>query len=275
MTKRPPVFFTIAAIRHEPIIALKNHIPDLQDALRKKGYSGQFLESETTARAETLQINDAATPVSFHAERMYQVFTPDRMQAFTFNDNGVFAYHTTDYISREALFAQFRVGLEVLHEAVKLQQLTRVGIRMLDLIRPSDIPGRAIEDYLSPGLFGFRTLSETKAWTPTTTLLLQQFFDDDAEVTARFDLLPEGFGISTELYPTIRGHALKPHLTDQPGKAHGILDIDSGTKQSANTAASFQVDHVMRALGQHKDRISALFRAAVTPVALGDWGLSK
>ena len=99
--------------------------------------------------------------------------------------------------------------------------------------------------------------------------------DRDAEVMARFDYLPDGFGINAELFPTIRGHALKPHLTNQPGKPHGILDIDSGTRQTPGAvAASFNVDAVMTALGHHKDRISAMFRAAVTSVALDDWGLS-
>jgi uncharacterized protein (TIGR04255 family) len=274
MTKRPPVFFTVAAIRHEPIAALSEYIPRLQDALRKKGYSGQFLKFGQEVRTEGFQLSDGETPATSHAQRMYQVFTPDRLQAFTFNDNGVFAYHTSDYISREATFAQFRMGLEVLDEAVKVQQLTRVGIRMLDLIRPSDVPGRTLRDYLAPSLLGFSTLSVTRAWTPATSLLEQRFIDGDSEVMARFDYLPDGFGINVELFPTIRGHALKPHLTSQPGTPHGILDIDSGTRQApGEVAASFNVDAVMTALGHHKDRISAMFRAAVTSAALDDWGL--
>jgi uncharacterized protein (TIGR04255 family) len=147
---------------------------------------------------------------------------------------------------------------------------------MLDLIRPSDVPDRDFLDYLAPSLMGFRTLPVTETWTPATSSLEQRFIDGDAEVMARFDYLPEGFGINAELLPTIRGHALKPHLTNQPRKPHGILDIDSGNRQiSGADAAPFNVDAVMTALGHHKDRISAIFRAAVTPMALDDWGLSR
>jgi uncharacterized protein (TIGR04255 family) len=107
MSKQPPVFFTVAAIRHEPIAALSDYMPSLQDALRKKGYSGEFFSQEV--RTEGFQVNDVEKPATSHAQRMYQVFTPDRLQAFTFNDKGVFAYHTSDYISRDAMFEQFRI----------------------------------------------------------------------------------------------------------------------------------------------------------------------
>lgn len=270
--KHPPVFFTIAAIRHEPLAALVTYMPAIQDDLRKRGYSGPF-ESSTISVQQVGDVSFSPPARPTIEQKKFTVFTPDRASAFTFNDEGIFAYHTTTYSTREALFAQFKMGLEVLHAHVQLQTVTRVGIRMLDLVRPSD-SGHTMNDYLHPSLLGFRSISCTEEWVPGVSTMEHHFVDGDAEVVAKFDCLPDGFGIHADLFATVKGHVLPAHVTDYPGVFHGILDIDSGTRTHQELERRpFHQETVMAELGSHKDRISQMFRSAVTSLALSEWGL--
>ncbi|MEO6969030.1 MAG: TIGR04255 family protein [Rhodanobacteraceae bacterium] len=269
--KRPPVFLTIAAVTHEPLKALGGYIPQIQDSLRKLGYSGQLQESTLSHLENPLLVALPAGMKPAAVENTYSVFTADTRSAFTFNDQGIFAYHTTAYTTRAALFKQVRMGLEIFHQHVQLQTLRRVGARMLDLIRPSD-SGHTVASYVAPSFRGFEAISATEGWATGLSTFEQRFSDGDAEVIAKFDCLPDGFGLRADIMSTMQGHALPPHLTSVPGVLHAILDIDSGTRASIEPRA-FSIDAVMDELGGHKDRISRLFRASVTPLALSEWGL--
>jgi uncharacterized protein (TIGR04255 family) len=265
-TKRPPVFFTVAALRHEPLLAIGEFFPKIQDDLRRQGYSGPV-------DVDTLAVQpEGRTAQVFHS---YTVFTPERTAAFTFNEQGVFSYHTSAYTTREDLFSAFRLGLEILHRHLDLKLELRVGVRMLDLIRPSDSQ-HTLADFVKPQLLGFSGLGCSGTWKTGLATLEQHFFDGEAEVTARLACLPDGFGLDAELFPTVKGHALPPHLTSVTGVLHGILDIDSGTRMSETSAGKpFDMEEVMAKLTNHKDRIRNVFRDAVSETALKAWGLSS
>lgn len=272
-SKRPPVFFTIAAIRHEPLKALADYIPKIQDALRKRGYTGQLQESKVAAVSSNgplLWPDPLSKPTV--TERRYTLFNSSRNSAFTFNDSGIFAYHTSAYTTRAALFEQVKLGLEVLDAQVQLQSITHVGVRMLDLIRPSDF-GLTVKDFVKESLCGFSGISETNGWKQNISTLEQRFIHEDAEIVARLDWLPNGFGIRGDLMADINGHKLPEHLTNSPGVPHAILDIDSGTRSDAEPK-DFTVAEVMDELVGHKNRISMLFNASITDAALESWGLA-
>ncbi len=270
--KRPPVFFTIAAIKHEPMAALAAYMPAIQDDLRKRGYAGPFVTS--TISIEPIGDDAIASPTpSPPAQKTFTLFSQDRTSAFTFNDQGIFAHHTTKYAARKVLFEQFRMGLELFHRHVELQTVLRVGVRMLDLIRPAD-SSHVMSDYVHSSLLGFQSIDCAKAWTPGMSTMDFRFVDGDAEVIAKFDCLPDGFGIQSDLFATLKGHALPTHVTGHPGLMHGILDIDAATRSlPSDVSRPFDIETIMVELGTHKDRISKLFRAAVTPLALSEWGL--
>src|SRR6185312_2920980 len=147
--------------------------PKVHDELRKKGYAGN------------VEVEDSSIQLHFGPEvpqtetrnRTWTVFTPDRQHAYSFNDGGIFSFHTSDYTTRTDL---------------------SVGVRMLELVRPSDT-GQHFADYLQPSLMGFLGLPHIDGeWSHQTTSLHQRFADGDAEVAARFDCLPTNFGIQFE-----------------------------------------------------------------------------
>ena len=274
--KRAPVFFTIAALQHEPLANLSLYAPLIQDDLRKRGFAGPY--TIKTVSADTTGMPQGAVADALKnavAQQSYTISTIDRTSAFTFNSSGVFSFHTTDYVDRATLFENFKLGLEVLHRHAQLQSIIRVGMRMLDLIRPA-VGSESLEDYVKPGLLGFRSVFEPNDWTAGLSTLEHHFLDENAEVIAKFDCLPDGFGINADLFDAISLHALPKHLTDSSRQLHAILDIDSGTRQlTSELKRKFEIEVVMTELKQHKDRISKLFKAAVTPHALSRWGLSQ
>lgn len=262
--KHPPVFFTIAAVRHEPILALGGFIPEIQDKLRRKGFSGP---------TDTADITTNIRDQSRGEFKSFTIFNPERTEACTFNEEGIYAFHTSAYESRSALFASFRTGLEILHSVVTLKTVNRVGARMLDLIRPSDY-GKQMADFVDPHLLGFNGLGCTKDWSRGPSSLDEKFFDGDAEVLAKFACIPDGFGIHADLFSVISRHLLLEFVTNSPGEVHGILDIDSGTQMSrTNTGREYDVERIMAELEDHKNRISRVFRATVKPEALAAWGV--
>lgn len=262
-TANPPVFFSIAAVRHEPLLALGKFIPQIQDALRRQGFSGPVLQEEHVEE-------------NVRRQNIYTIFTPDRTAAFTFNDEGIFSYHTSAYTTRSEMFSAFRMGLTILHEQLELKNLIRVGIRMLDLIRPSDTDSD-LHRYVNQSLLGFSGIGCSKHWTSGLGTIEQHLYDEDAEVIARMAVLPDSFGIHSDLISAVKGHSLPPTLSSKPGEMHCILDIDSGTRIEPDSngvnSRQFDIESVMTELTTHKDRVSKLFRNAVTPWALKNWGL--
>lgn len=268
--KKAPVFFTIAALRHGPIPAFGDtYWPRLHDELRKKGYSGNIQMDDASIQ---LHNNPGGVLQPEVKERSWTVFTPGREHAYSFSDSGIFSFHTSQYTTRQDLFAQFRAGLEVLHKHVELQTYTSVGVRMLDLVRPSDTE-QEFSDYIQPSLLGFTALDHVRDWKYEATSLHQRYIDGDAEVVARFDCLPKSFGIQLELFQAVQGHALPEFLTSAHGRPHGILDIDSHT--NGQQPKAFDVDAVMVSLAEHKNRISDTFYASTTPTAHAIWGLKS
>jgi len=265
MTKHPPVFFAIVGVRHEPLLALKETFPRIQDALRRNGFSGSVFRE--TADISTV---DEGTNQILNT---FAVFNAQSTRGFTFNDQGTFSYHTTEYTNREDLFSAFALGLGILDRELSLQTLIRVGVRMVDLIRPSDW-GLTLEQMVDPRLLGFRGLPCAGAMKPGMATMEQRFVSDDAELITKFDCLPDGFGIQADLYPVLRNHTLPATVTSTTGVLHGLLDIDSGTRSGKEVAPrKFSQDAILDELVGHNDRISEAFRAAVTPLALKTWGL--
>lgn len=268
--KKAPVFFTIAALRHGPVPAFGNtYWPQVHDELRKKGFSGNIEIDDTSIQFQPTQDGTLQPETK---NRTWTVFTPERHHAYSFNDSGIFSFHTSQYTTRQALFTAFQTGLEVLHKHVELQSYLAVGVRMLDLVRPSDTD-QEFSDYLQPSLMGFLALKHAQEWRHEATSLHQRFVDGDAEVAARFDCLPTNFGVQFELFASVKGHALPNFLTAAPGRPHGILDIDSHTYDQQ--PKPFDITSVMSALAEHKDRISSTFYASTTPTAHATWGLKS
>ena len=271
---QPPVFFTLVIVKHEPIAKLDKYVPDVQDALRKSGFTGQMMRFEVTKQpVPSLVVSPAIPSSDTFVETSYRIFTADQRTAFTFNDQGIFAYHTASYTTRAALFERVRMGLELFHEIVQLQQVNRVGIRMLDLIRPADT-GHELAEFVQPSLLGFRGIECPQGGSPMISSMEQVFTGEAWEARARFDCLPDSFGLNSNLMFDIQGFQF-PEQVMQGGKVlHGVLDTESGTKGLSNLSYNFDVDRVMDELAEHKTRISQLFRSAVTPSALKAWGLS-
>lgn len=269
---KPPVFFTLVVVRHEPLARLDRYMPDVQEALRKSGFTGQMMKIESKPTIPLGRSILAGESDSATAEKLYRIFTADQRSAYSFNDKGAFAYHTTEYTNRANLFERVRSGLDLFHGIVHLEQLNRVSVRMLDLIRPSDTRNE-LHEFLQPSLLGFRGINCAQAGQPTISSMEQRFRGETWEASARFDCLPDSFGFNSNLIFDVQGFQFPDHVVKGDRVLHGVLDTDSGTSGASSAMRAFEIDDVMAELAEHKTRISELFRAAVTPIAMRAWGL--
>lgn len=258
----PPVFLTIAAVHHEPIMAIAEHFPTIQDRLRRRGWAGDVEQM-------TLDQPGGQGPALIH--NAFVLRDLEGTSALTFNSAGVFACHTVAYKNREAFMVQFREGLETLREVVELTTMRRVGMRMLDLVRPAEA-GVDMAAFIAPTLLGFQGLTGVNAWQSLGGGMEHRFTDGDATVTMRFDRHPTRFAIRPDMANALSDMPVPDWVVGGEGMEHGVLDIDSG---STFKARSFDLDAIMAELAAHKRRLRLAFDAAVTPSALAYWGLRR
>ena len=61
--------------------------------------------------------------------------------------------HTSSYETYEVMEETLRIALDAVHNTVRIGLSERIGLRYVDLIRPSQ--GESLRDYLNPQLLGF------------------------------------------------------------------------------------------------------------------------
>jgi uncharacterized protein (TIGR04255 family) len=218
----PPVYFTIAQVRHNPILGIQDYLAVIQECMRRQGYPDYKrmpnvqIVLPQIASGEASQVS---TPIAQQIER-YLFSTLDGKRGFIV-EPGAFSFQTTQYESYEAFSEEFFKGLRIIHEAVKLDYTERVGIRYLDAVVPPT--EKAIAEYLVPGALGIssvlpnsvqvtQSFSETDILTTAGTLIARAIIRN-GPLGFPIDLQPLGLNVA-ERFSKIQG-------------VHAILDTDA------------------------------------------------
>jgi uncharacterized protein (TIGR04255 family) len=139
-----PVFYALAQAQFNPIAAMAKYVSDVQDILRHQGYT-EF-EPQTLTQ---LQFSPAPgqAPTSPEATQVtrWLITKPDRTAGFILGQSAL-SYHTTHYEGRHQFLPQLLLGLEAVHRVVKLDYLTRLGLRYLNSVLPQE--GETVDQYL-------------------------------------------------------------------------------------------------------------------------------
>jgi uncharacterized protein (TIGR04255 family) len=250
-----PVFFTIAQVRHNPILSVQDYLTVIQESMRREGYpdykrvpSFQIVLPQP-ASGEASQVS---TPAAQQVER-YLFSTLDGTRGFIV-ELGALSLQTTEYETYEAFSGEFFKGLRIIHEALKLDYTERVGIRYLDaVVPPTD---KEIGEYLVPGALGIsavlpdsvqvtQSFSQTDILTPVGTLIARAIIRN-GPLGFPIDLQPLGLNVA-ERFSKIQG-------------VHAILDTDAyyfGREK-------FDVDALQSRFRALHDVIGTAFWATVT-----------
>lgn len=260
--KSAPVYFTIAQVRHNPIIRLGAYAPDIQDRMRKAGYP-DFEKGVAMAFTHAPQLAEAQQqqPPAVEAIERLMFFNTDRTKGFIVEQNAL-SFHTTEYETFESLTDEFMRGLSIVDECVTLAHCERIGLRYLDAVVPSG--GEAeLADYLAPGVLGLggrlpeqASISHSFAQTHIQT--------DKCAVLARTTIQSGPLGFPMDLQPI--GMKIADRFREI-NSVHAIVDTDA----SVEGRHAFNLEFVRSQLQVLRDGVGIAFDATVTSKAVSAW----
>lgn len=254
--KHPPVYFTLAQVKFNPILQLAGYVPVIQEAFRRAGYP-DFGSRTGVALKVTIQQDGSPRP---EPQPVTSFWFGDSAKTHSFLlDGDSLTLQSTDYGDFRGFAKKFEDGLERVHEAVHLDFVERIGLRYLDRIAP--MGNDKLDQYLVPAALGVRDIiggrqvhsyCETLAQVSGAKLLSRVFTQDG----------PLGFP------PDIAQHGLQ--LQERfvgPPTLHAILDTDGFVEQRI----PYSIDDVRKQLTALHRIVSDVFKGLATEYAFEKW----
>jgi uncharacterized protein (TIGR04255 family) len=254
-----PVYFTIAQVRFNTLLALDSYAPTIQESMRNEGFPDLQKGIVATFNLNLGAPTEGALAQVPVGQTVRYIFSDmDKTAAFIL-DQGALSFQTTEYDVFETFSATFLRGLEILHTAVKLSFSDRIGFRYLDAVFPNE--GESLSDYLDASVLGLvgklegslvHSFSETLTKTKMANVLVRVIVQS-GPVAFPPDLQPMSFQLA-ERFRTLNG-------------LHGIIDTDGSNEQRE----AFNLEKVKSKLIAIHDEMDAAFKATVMDRALQVW----
>lgn len=253
--KNPPVYFTIAQVRFNPILKLAEFLPVIQENLRNAGFPDFGVQK--TVILQLVSQNGQPAPVPAMQDR-YSFGNLNRTHAFLLESDKL-TIQSTKYGSFEDFSDLFLKGLAIVHEAVRLDFTERVGLRYLDRIIPSG--SETLSLYLTSDVMGLGSRIGGKA--------LHSYFETLCEVDAiklysRILTVVGGVQFPPDLVPGTL--VVDDRLAKYDG-LHAILDND-GFYEAREI---YSLNAVQNHLTNIHKIIGAAFRATASAHAFKIW----
>jgi uncharacterized protein (TIGR04255 family) len=243
----------IGQVRISPVVSIEKYIPDIQDRFRQIGFP-RFKRGQL----QELQFSPDTAP-KFNIAPRFE-FQDKAGSSGILVTSDFIALHTNLYRSYELFEDVLRTALEIVHEAVNISLVERLGLRYVDMIRLG--PNELFTEYLRPGLHGFDAavlqLSEVLqkfevvGKTETGTLIVRYSQNKGGA------FLPPDLALNTLNYNISLGQE----------ETIALLDLDHYSERQVD----FHVQAVMEAIGALHDGLDLAFRGTVTEAALSRWG---
>jgi uncharacterized protein (TIGR04255 family) len=133
-----PVYFTVAQVRHNPLLTLESYLPAIQERFRKSGYPdfkpGQHWTFNVGAPIATE--GSSIQPPPPQVVQQYFFLNAEATSGYVLLANAL-AFQTVEYETYERFSGELLRGLEILHESVGgLSFVERLGLRYLDAVVP-------------------------------------------------------------------------------------------------------------------------------------------
>lgn len=249
---KSPLIFVLAQVRFAPILKMAEYVPEIQEALRRKGFPGYQVRA--TQEISFLPVLQAA-----QSERWF-FSSRDRVRSVILAPDFV-VLATSEYDRFESFAAELEQTLAIVKTASSPEFSSRIGLRYVDLIRPG--PGESLDDYLQAGIRGLRpeeigatsTLHQLQiqAKTPAGSLSVRLWQNTDGRV----------------LPPDIAGDEVAFRVDSAPqGELLTILDLD----HSSEVQREFEPPTLLADLWDLHAGTDRAFRAIVTLGARVRWG---
>lgn len=255
-----PVYYTVAQVQFNPVLDLDGYIPAIQSKLREAhfpDYKKDIVQRLVLPFGGAEQGQMAAPTLT--PQSRYLFGDIDGRSLFLLETNAL-SFQTTDYDTFETFSEVFLKGLSILHDALRLDFVERIGLRYLDAVHPSK-DGETLREFLVPEVLGLALRGEGQ---------LQQSVSETIVSTAAGQLVSRvlirhGYiGLPVELAGL--APVIDPRFT-QRESLHAIVDTDA----SIGHREVFELPKVGSRLTALHDEIVKSFNATVTDHARDSW----
>ncbi|MDE1143515.1 MAG: TIGR04255 family protein [Paraburkholderia tropica] len=255
-----PVYYTVAQVQFNPILNLDVYVPGIQAQMREKHFPDfrQDVVQRLVLPVGMVEPGQLAAPTLTPQSR-YQFGNISGNARFVLEPNAL-SFQTTAYETFEAFSKTLVTGLGVVHDAIRLDFIERIGLRYLDAVQPSG-EKESLRDFLVSEVLGLslrgdvqhqHSVSETVVATPAGQLI--------SRVLIRHGQI----GLPLEL--TALAPTIDPRFTQRTG-LHAIIDTDASTTKRE----AFDLPNVETQLEALHGEIDKCFKAIVTEHALSAW----
>lgn len=254
---RAPVFFTLAQMRFNPMLAMESLLAGLQEAFRLAGFP-DYVRTEV----RTLEVSTAADGVQLGEKTITRLMYRNKAEtAAILLDPGALTFELTDYPDFDEFSATFLKALEIVHQHRPIEYCDRLGMRMLDAVQPDE--GSSLEQYLVPQAMGLGFLAP-EGLEHQQTLTESVFEQGPRALLVRAVRVPSGLAVPPDLAPFRL--KLRQRFVDFRGETV-MLDCDS----SNSSRSDYSPEATMSELAELKAALSRSFKALVTPYAMEKW----
>lgn len=215
-----PVYYALAQVQFNPV-AMQKYVDDVQDALRREGYT-LFETQEVTHLQFTAVAGQAPSEPKVVPMVTWLITKPDRSAGFVLGPSFL-TYHTTHYETSDEFIPALLRGLQAVHAVVTLDHVSRMGLRYLDAVLPTT--GESVDRYLADGLHGVKfnatpryTLNESVFDTACGPLI------SEGTLVTRVHRATSALGFPADIAPN--GLRLMARFQSPQEFAHAVIDTD-------------------------------------------------
>lgn len=255
-----PVYYTVAQVQFNPILNLDGYIPAIQAKMREAHFPDfkQEVFQRLVLPFGGMESGQVAAPTVTPQSR-YLFGNIEGSSLFLLETNTL-SFQSTSYDTFETFSETLLKGLGILHDALHLDFVERIGLRYLDAVQPSK-EGESLRDFLVTEVLGLalrgegqfqHSVSETTVATPA------------GQLVSRVIIRHGHIGLPMELSGL--APSIDPRFT-QRESLHAIIDTDA----SITHREVFELAQVGVRLTALHEEIDKSFKATVTDHALASW----
>ena len=148
-----PVYYTVVQVQFNPILDLEGYIPAIQPKMREArfpDYKKEVFQQLVLPFGGAGQ-GQMAAPTLTPQSRYH--FGDIAGRSLFLLETNTLSFQTTSYDTFETFSETFLKGLGILHNALHLDFVERIGLRYLDAIQPSK-DGETLREFLVPEVLG-------------------------------------------------------------------------------------------------------------------------
>jgi uncharacterized protein (TIGR04255 family) len=249
------VYFTLAQVKFNPILKLNEYVPSIQEAFRRAGYPDFVTRSGIAIQ---ISMQGGLPKPEPQAVNSYSFGDSAKTHSFLLDSAGL-TLQSTDYGHFEGFAKKFEDGLELVHQAVHLDFVERIGLRYLDRIAP--VGKDKLDQYLVAHVLGVGGVIDGQPLYSYCETLTQV---SNAKLLSRVLTQDGPLGFP----PDLGQHTLElqERFKGAPSR-HAILDTDGFVEQRI----PYTIAAVRKHLNELHEIIGDAFKALAMPYAFKKW----